>query len=158
MQTTAILRDLEASALAEIPMARAMQLSLRDYDGARLTLAAPLQPNINDKGCAFGGSLVSLLTLAGWALVVLRLRELGRACDVYVQDSQVRYLAPVWSDIDAVARLADGETWESFETLLAQRGRARATVECHVLLPDGGHACTMQARFVAIERKTDEAQ
>ena len=158
MQTTAVLRELEASALAEIPMARAMQLTLRDYDGERLTIAAPLQPNINDKGCAFGGSLVSLLTLAGWALVVLRLRELGRDCDVYVQDSQVRYLAPVWSDIDASARLAEGETWESFDALLTQRGRARATVECHVPLPDGGQACTMQARFVAIERKAGGAR
>ena len=156
--TTTILRELEASALAEIPMARAMQLSLRDYDGERLTIAAPLQPNINDKGCAFGGSLVSLLTLAGWSLVVMRLREIGRDCDVYVQDSHVRYLAPVWSDIEAIAQLAAGETWDAFETLLAQRGRARAMVECRVSLPDGGDACTMQARFVAIERKTGDAR
>jgi thioesterase domain-containing protein len=144
--------ELQSLILREIPMARAMDLTLRDYDGAHLTLAAPLAPNINDKGCAFGGSLVSLMTLAGWGVVVLKLKDLGRDCDVYVQDSSVRYLAPVWSDILAIARLAEGETWDDFAQLLAQRGRARATVECRVPLEDGRDACTMQARFVAIAR------
>jgi thioesterase domain-containing protein len=138
--------------LDAIPLARAMQISLRDYDGERLTLAAPLAPNINDKGCAFGGSLVSMMTLAGWGVVVLRLKQLGRECDVYVQDSTVRYLAPVWSDLTTIARLADGETWDSFETALAQRGRARAIIECRTPLETGGDACTLQARFVAIAR------
>ena len=76
------------------------------HDGDELALSAPLAPNINDKGCAFGGSLVSLMTLAGWGLIVLKLGALDRDCDVYVQDSSVRYLAPVWSDFIARARLA----------------------------------------------------
>ncbi len=40
---------------------------------ASLTLAVPLAPNINDKGCAFGGSLTSLMTLASWGVVELAL-------------------------------------------------------------------------------------
>ena len=144
--------ELERSILAEIPLTRAMQLTLRDYDGDCLTLAAPLAPNINDKGCAFGGSLVSTMTLGGWALVILKLREIGTDCDVYVQDSTVRYLAPVWSDFVAHAQLADGESWETFAAMLKLKGRSRATVDCRVPLTDGGDACTMQARFVAVVR------
>jgi thioesterase domain-containing protein len=143
--------DFEKSLLADIPMARAMQLKLHAYDGNHLTLSAPLEPNINDKGCAFGGSLVSLLTLAGWGLVVLKLRDLGRDCDVFVQDSTVRYLAPVWADFVADARLADGESWDEFETAIKTRGRGRVTVECNVPT-DARDACKMQARFVAIAR------
>ena len=109
----------------KIPLARAMDLELRAHDDDLLVLGAPLAPNINDKGCAFGGSLVSLLTLAGWSLIVLKLRALGIHCDVYVQDSAVRYLAPVWEDFTAQARLADGESWETFASTLAARGRAR---------------------------------
>lgn len=144
--------SLQDTVLAQIPLARAMQLRLRDYDGERLSVAAPLAPNINDKGCAFGGSLVSLLTLAGWGLIVLKLRERRRDCDVYVQDSAVRYLAPVWEDLKAQARLADGESWEAFASTLATRGRARLSVDCRVVLADGTDACTVQARFVAIAK------
>ena len=57
---------LEHELLSQIPLTRAMQLRVVDYDGSTLRLAAPLAPNVNDKGCAFGGSLASLLTLACW--------------------------------------------------------------------------------------------
>jgi len=142
--------DFERSLLATIPLARAMQLSAHQYDGEHLALAAPLAPNINDKGCAFGGSLLSLLTLAGWGLIVLKLRELARSADVYVQDSDVRYLAPVWEDFVAEACLADGESWDEFERALKLRGRARVRVICRVPLAAGVEACVLKARFVAI--------
>ena len=142
--------DFEQSLLADIPLARAMQLRVHSRDGDHLVLAAPLAPNINDKGCAFGGSLLSLLTLAGWGLIVLKLRDLGRTCDVYVQDSDVRYLAPVWEDFSAHARLAEGESWDVFARALDTRGRARLRVSCHVPLAAGTPACTLSARFVAI--------
>ena len=142
--------DFERSLLADIPLARAMQLRAQAWDGDNLVLAAPLAPNINDKGCAFGGSLLSLLTLAGWGLIVLKLRELEHKCDVYVQDSEVRYLAPVWEDFTARACLAEGESWDEFARALRSRGRARLRVACHVPLATGTEACVLKARFVAI--------
>lgn len=140
----------EHELLADIPLARAMQLRVGDWDGDLLRLSAPLAPNINDKGCAFGGSLASLMTLAGWGLIVLKLRALGRRCEVYVQDSTLRYLAPVWTDFETHARLAPGESWDAFLAALAQRGRARLTAVCSVPLAAGGDAALFEARFVAI--------
>jgi len=144
---------LERDILADIPLARALQLVVESYDGTSLTLAAPLAPNVNDKGCAFGGSLVSLMTLAGWGLVKLALDRHGKPCDIYVQDSDVRYLAPVWNDFVAIARLVDRESFLSMFETLAARGRARTRVRCVVPLPDGSAAATLEARFVAIERR-----
>ena len=146
----ALATEFEQQLLAEIPLARAMQLRLAGATPDCLRLGAPLAPNINDKGCAFGGSLSSLMTLAGWGLIVLRLRARGQACDIYVQDSAIRYLAPVWSDFVAEAVLADGESWDAFFATLAQRGRARLRVAVRVPLEAGGDAATLEARFVAI--------
>ena len=143
----------EQQLLADIPLARAMQLRVAAWNERGLVLAAPLAPNINDKGCAFGGSLASLMTLAGWGVIVLQLRAVGRECDIYVQDSTVRYLAPVWSDFVTQAQLAAGESWETFLATLAQRGRARLRVVCRVALEDGRDAATLEARFVAIDNK-----
>ena len=144
---------LESDILRHIVLARAMSISVEHYDGESLTLAAPLAPNVNDKGCAFGGSLVSVMTLAGWGLVKLALDRHGRDCDIYVQDSDVRYLAPVWNDFTAVARLIDRESFASMIEALTLRGRARTRVRCIVPLPDGTAAATLEARFVAIERR-----
>lgn len=142
-----------AAALARIPLTSSMQVAIHAFDGRQLTLDAPLAPNVNDKGCAFGGSLVSLLTLAGWGLVLLRLEQAGHDCDIYVQDSSTRYLEPLWSDLRAQARIAgDDEAWDTFITSLAARGRGRIRVACRVATPTGADACTLDARFVAIAR------
>jgi len=146
---------LERDILGAIAPARAMALSVAAYDGVSLTLAAPLAPNVNDKGCAFGGSLVSLMTLAGWGLVKLALDRAGRDCDIFVGDSDVRYLAPVWEDFTATARLVDRESFQTMFETLAARGRARTRVRCVVPLPDGSAAATLEARFVAIEKRRE---
>ena len=157
MSTTELIplaQDLIDFTRSHIPQADVMDLRLGSYDGDRIAIDAPLKPNINDKGCAFGGSLASLMTLVGWGLIVLRLRALGRSCDIYVQDSMVRYMAPVWSDFIAEAQLAEGESWDAFLATLEQRGRARLRVVCRIPLDDGSAAATLEARFVAIAAAT----
>lgn len=61
-----------------MPAVRAMQIQLDGYADGVLRITAPLAANVNDKGNAFGGSLASVLTLSGWALVSLRLRRRPR--------------------------------------------------------------------------------
>lgn len=135
-----------------IPLARAMALELGDYNGEQLTLTSPLGPNVNDKGCAFGGSLVSLMTLTGWGLVELALRQRGEDCDVYVGESTVRYLSPVWGDFQARSQRAEAASWDTFFATLATRGRARIAVTAEVPGEDGKPAATLAAQFVAKRR------
>lgn len=136
-----------------IPLAHSMDLRLHSHDEEHLAVVAPLGPNINDKGCAFGGSLVSLMTLNGWGLVELELRRRGFDCDVFVANSSVKYLAPVWEDLLSEARLATGADWDTFIHTLRTRGRARVEVACRVPgeSPDKP-AATLSARFVAKRR------
>lgn len=135
-----------------IPLARTMDLQLGSYDGERLVLNCPLAPNVNDKGCAFGGSLTSLMTLAGWGVVELALRQRGEDCDVYVGQSTVRYLDPVWGDFQAEAQPADGARWETFFATLSSRHRARIAVTCRIPGEGGKPAATLEAQFVAKRR------
>jgi thioesterase domain-containing protein len=139
----------------EIPLAQNMDLQLYDCDERHLSIAAPLGPNINDKGCAFGGSLVSVMTLNGWGLVELELRMHGLDCDLFVGESTVRYLEPVWSDFHSEARLGEGASWTTFFDTLAARGRARIDVTCQVPGTSEKPAATLAARFVAKRRSPD---
>src|SRR5690606_40852383 len=87
LQVEQSLRALDAHYQAMPPVA-AMQLRIAGYDGDALTLEAPLALHDNDKGCAFGGSLVSLLTLASWGLVTLHVQQAGLDADVFVARSE----------------------------------------------------------------------
>lgn len=145
------LRRLQAHYYAMPPVA-AIGPHVAGYDGERLCLGAPLARHVNDKGCAFGGSLGSLLTLAAWGLLHVRLEEAGVDADIYVADSTLRFLAPLFDDLRAEATLAPGATWDAFIATLRSRGRARVEVVAEVPLPAGGIATTFSARYVAIRR------
>lgn len=136
-----------------MPPVAAMQAEVAGCEGGVLRMTAPLSANVNDKGTAFGGSLTSLMTVAGWGLVTLNLRLAGLKADVFVADSQVRYVAPLYADLVAEAVFGDGPSREAFLDTLVQRGRARIQVGARVLLPEGGVATTLQGRFVAVAKR-----
>jgi thioesterase domain-containing protein len=136
--------------LAAMPPAAAMRIDAVHFADHHLRLHAPLAANLNDKGNAFGGSLASVMTLAAWGLVCLRLRAAGESADVYVADSQLRYLAPLYTDLDAGAWIADGEDWDAFLRCLRERGRARLALEAAVYDGGGRPVATLAARFAAL--------
>ena len=136
-----------------MPPAQALKLRLTDYDGERLRLCAPLSPNINDKGNAFGGSLASVMTLAAWALMSTKLEEAGCRADVYVQDSTLRYLAPLYDDLNAVAELGPDQDWTAIVAKFALRGWVRAQLEAAICDGSGRVCCTLEGRFVAMVAK-----
>jgi thioesterase domain-containing protein len=133
-----------------MPPVAAMRLTIAGYDEERLRLRAPLAVHVNDKGCAFGGSLASLMTLAGWGLLTLRLQAAGLAAEVYVAESTTQYRAPLYADLEAAAWLAERTPWDQLLAELRERGRLRAFVNAAVYLPDGTVAAESRARFVAI--------
>jgi thioesterase domain-containing protein len=139
---------LEAHILEHIPLARAMQLAVPRYSGDELEMTAPLAPNINDKGCAFGGSMASLLTLAGWGLIELGLRAEGLDCDIYVGDSQLRYREPLWGELRGIARFAEAGAMARVVAAVREQGKGRADVVCEIA-GERGAAATLAARFVA---------
>lgn len=145
-------RFLENELLTTIPLTRAMQLRVVAFDGLGIELHAPLAPNVNDKGCAFGGSMASLMTLASWGLARLALRAQGLAPDIYVQDSNIEYLAPVWGDLEVHACAAPGHSLPEFVAMFQARGKARITLSATI----GGQsqpAARLTARFVAKRRE-----
>jgi len=133
-----------------VPLA-AMQVRVAQYDGSRLQMQAPLAVNMNDKRSAFGGSMTSLMTYAGWGLVTLQLHEAGLQADVFVADSAVRYRKPLYADLHAEAELAPEEAWQPFLATLAQRGRARIQLQARIV-SEGELMADLSGRYVAIAK------
>ena len=152
IETTASALDALARHFAGMPPVAAMRPQVLDWRDGVLRLRAPLAANVNDKHCAFGGSLSSLMTIAAWGLVSLELETAGLHADVFVADSRVRYLKPVFEDIVIDATFDDaGERAQLVDTLRKQ-GRASIRLKSESLLAEGGVAASFVGRYVAIVR------
>jgi thioesterase domain-containing protein len=117
----------------EFALAKHIGIVVESADDAAVVLRAPLAPNANYKGTAFGGSLYSLAVLTGWAWVTRYLAARGVSADAVIQDSQTRFLVPVEGELTARAAAPSAEQIDKFRKMLqrAGRGRIRVRVEIH---------------------------
>jgi thioesterase domain-containing protein len=131
-----------------IPLSSAMAVEIRRLDEHRLELAAPLEPNRNHMGTAFGGSLQGVATLAGWGVTLVAAGDDG-ARHVVIREAQMRFSAPVAGPIEAQAQMPAAAALAAFQSALAERGRARLTVPVTIRGPDDTIAARFVGEFVA---------
>lgn len=135
----------------DIPLAAALGATVLGYDGTRLSMGAPFQPNRNGHHTAFAGSLTARLTMAGWGLVHLMLGEAGwdaAALEVVLQEGTTRFDRSVVDSLTAVAMRPPEEELERFFATLRRRGRARVQIFAEVR--DGGvPAVSFRGKYVA---------
>jgi thioesterase domain-containing protein len=118
-------RHLQALLDEQVPIAHAMGVQIKQYDSQGLVLTAPLDRNRNYKGTAFAGSLATLATLAGWALSMLRVEEMGMHPEVVVARSHISYLKPVREDIQVLCAMPTDAIIEKLQRTLDRKGLGR---------------------------------
>jgi thioesterase domain-containing protein len=122
----------------QIPSAAAMRPILTSVGPDRVSLNAPLASNLNPHGTAFGGSQVSLCTLAGWLCVRSLLLERAPDAELVIHRSRIKYLHPVREDF-AVHGVMTSIASEQFLDRLLARHTASVRVDVHVIAH--GHIC-----------------
>ena len=120
-----------------MPITQRLGARVEAYDGDSVRLAAPLAPNLNHHGTAFGGSLSALAVLSGWVLLHLQLRERGIPTRLVIQRSVFDFAAPVEGDFTAASVLPTAAAWNRFLATLARHRRARVTVSSTLACASG---------------------
>ncbi len=144
-----LLRELQHTLNHEIPLTRHLGLRVDHYDKEEglLSLWAPISPNLNHKSTAFAGSLNSILTLGGWSLVWILLKEWGLSGTVVIQESTCQYRFPVHEDFVARCRRPPKDDLERFESQL--RGHSKGRLEVSVEICQGARqAAAFWGRYV----------
>jgi thioesterase domain-containing protein len=134
-----------------IPLAKAMGVGVEVSDDRALVLTAPKEQNRNSLNTAFGGSLVSLATLAGYGVVWELMKEEKKAdkpvWHIVVKESRAAYRRPVIGDLRAICERPAQAAIAEFKEALARYGKAKLKLRA-AIVEDGNVAVDVQAAFV----------
>lgn len=133
-----------------IPLSAAMGARVVRAAPEGVVLEAPLEPNLNHRDTAFGGSVAAMAILAGWTLVHVRLRAEGVEARTVIQRSDVAYLHPVEEAFQASAEAPDPAAWTRFLRTLERWERARIQVETAVTC-GGREVARLRGEYVTLK-------
>jgi thioesterase domain-containing protein len=146
---------LEAYLHEHIPISRAMGIRVEHADLEQVSLSAPLEPNVNHRSTAFGGSCASLAILAAGTLAHLRVQQTGIAARVVIQRGATEYLLPIRGTFVATAGSPGDAAWDRFVRGLGRHGQARIELDATVT-SDGVLVATFSGAYVAVTGQPDE--
>ena len=115
-----------------LPITQFMGLEVESYDGDTLILTAPLEPNINDKQTAFGGSLYNAAVMACWGMIYLKTQERNIECNQVVTEGNMKYIAPVDGRIRAICHTPSVEELAGFFDHFERKGKAKINLEAAI--------------------------
>jgi len=154
-RTDTALDELERLIVEKMPITEHLEFSLTAGEDGQLYASAPLQPNANHMGSAFGGSLSMLATVTGWAMmnrvVQEAVEDMRRQVEIMIQESDIEYLRPVYENISVVCEPPDEDALDRFQDMLDRWGRARLELECTIHAA-GERAATFMGRYVALAK------
>ncbi len=129
------LDQVQAKLKSQVPLITHMGIEVVSWDGATVQMEAPLTPNLNTHGTAFGGSLYCVAAMTGWSLVHLTLLAVGHDPSVWLVKGEVEYKTPVRGMIKASATF-DEEQRQHLIKGYEQRGRVKSTVNVSIFESD----------------------
>lgn len=134
----------------KVPALQHQQIAVAAYDGQELSLKAPLQTHLNDKGTAFGGSLYGISVLCGWGMVFLKCKEQGLQGNIVVAKGEIDYLRPSKAALLATVSAPSSEALSRFVASFRAKGKAALNLQGHILNENGQPAVHFQARYALI--------
>lgn len=144
--------DLEIYLHEQIPLTKAIGVSVRAVTSDTVTLAAPLAPNINPKGTGFGGSASTLCILAAWSTLHARLTDAGLTTEIVIHTNTMEYQRPIQGEFVATGAVSAEADWPGFLTMLESRKKARIEIEAGLRCGDEAVGA-FRGRFVAFLRE-----
>lgn len=133
----------------EIPLTKSLGLEIVSISPEGARIRAPLGPNHNHMGSAFGGSLSTMMILSGYIWLYDALLKHDFEAHVILSKEEAEYLIPVTTDIEVFAKTPTEAQWKKFEDAFTRKGLARIVIHSEIRQGTEGPAAIFKGEFVA---------
>ncbi len=135
-----------------IPVTKSMGFTVEEYSLGRIRIKAPYKENINHRLSVFGGSISSILIMAGWAYVRKLMERIDPDCIIVIHKNTVNYHLPIISSFTAEVKRVNKRQVDTFIEMYEKYGKARISIESEI---DGNNhvLADFKGTFVVLKKK-----
>lgn len=136
-----------------IPIVKDMGFVVEDIEDERIVVSGEYCRHINHTKSVFGGSISSVMTLAGWGRVRILIEEFDPLATVVIKSNSTEFIRPVTEDYLVYTGPIDGKRIDKFRKTYEKFGRGRIEVEAF-LTHRGSHEvlARFKGEFVALKK------
>ncbi len=137
----------------KIPLVKALKAEIKEIDSESVKIWAPLAPNHNHMGSAFGGSISALLILGGYTWLYHFMMSQGYEVHVILKSCEIDYKFPINEDLIVSAHAPKAQQIDKFLSSFKRRKLGRIQIESEIRL-GGKLAAILRGEYVV---KMDDA-
>ena len=135
-----------------LPISDYLGMQVDEYTGDSLTLYAPLNPSINDKFTAFGGSLYCMTVMSCWGMAYLKALEAGiDEPNIVVAKGNIQYHLPVDTAIRATCVSPIENGFEQWLDYFNKKGRAKIDL-CSSIMINDKEAVSFSGQYAILKK------
>lgn len=149
MPRTMKAQQLEQLLHKEIPITKALAISIAHLSLNEIFVNAKFEANKNIHNTAFAGSIYTTATVAGWSLITNYLDEEQLPGAVVLASAEIKYKQPINGDIFAKCLLPQKAAMQEFKSRLQKKGRAKIQLQVS-LIEDEQVKAVFDARFAVV--------
>lgn len=127
--------------VSNIPILHSVGLEVSELTENKIKISAPLFDNRNHYGSAFGGSIATLGIVAGWAILIYKIKEENIQATLVIKSSNTEYLLPIKDNFYAEVSIKEID-WEKLKTKFISKQKAGIEVTADII--SEGKVCARQ--------------
>ncbi|MEI6856938.1 YiiD C-terminal domain-containing protein [Psychrilyobacter sp.] len=94
--------ELQKYIIERIPIVKEMDFIIKKIEDNQVIVSGEHKKHTNHTNSVFGGSISSILTLAGWSRVKILLENIDPSAVILVKTSNINFIKPVIKDYIAI--------------------------------------------------------
>jgi thioesterase domain-containing protein len=134
-----------------ISLTQNMSVWVSELSDTSIKVNAPLEPNKNHRGCAFGGSISTLGIISGWALLYHLCLKNKIDCVLVIKKSSTKFIKPLLDDFEASCSITEF-VFEEFLKDLRENNKAKIDI-CSGIYSNNELAAEFSGIYVGVKKK-----
>lgn len=149
--------ELQNYIVKNIPIVKEMGFIIEDIGDNQVIVSGEYKKHINHTNSVFGGSISSVMTLAGWGRVRVLIEDIDKNAVILIKSNSTNFIKPVVEDYIVITESLLEKDIEKFKKIYNKFGKGRIMVNA-VLKHRNSNEILAEfiGEFVAIKKQEEK--